>query len=254
MRRLALIAAVLLAVPASAQTSALVFFLGDSTVQGLPFTAGRLAWPQRLQLNRQQQRFAAVNMGVGGLRCDQVETDVFNRDVLVSGKGRGQTRVVLQCGLNDLLQNRTADQIWGAEGTAGAPGTPGSSTTPGPMLRMVNALVAAGIPVTVLTATPLGGSYNYPSGVQTEHMSLNARIRAKAGGLVTVVDVYRALGQTGAIATALATNPGDGVTMPAPFNYGDGLHFTTGNGSVIDATTGDGRMAEALNAVAGALP
>lgn len=245
MTRALLLLAALLPTLAGAQVHALVCVLGDSTTLGLPWTAGRVAWPQRLQQARQFQRFALINNGVGGLRCDEIETQTLPAFV-ASAKSRGCTRVVVQCGLNDLLQNRTAAQIYG------------TGSAPGPYLRIVNAVTGAGIPATVLTASPLGGSYNYPSGVQAEHMDLNARIRAKSGmanpSLVTVVDVYRALGQTGPIATALATDPGNGVTMPGTYNFGDGLHYTSGNGVVIDATTGDGRVAEALNATPGALP
>ena len=258
MTRLLLIAALLLPTLAGAQTASLVCFVGDSTTIGIPYVSGRMAWPQRIQLNRQGQRFSVVNMGIGGLRCNQVEPLVFLVDVVASLKSRGCTRVVIQCGINDLLQNLTADQIYGAAGTPGVPGSDGSSTTPGPLLRMVNAATAAGIQVTVVTVTPLLGSYNYPAGVQTQHMDVNARIRAKSGvttpSMVTVVDVYRSMASNAAIATALATDPGDGVAIAAPYNFGDGIHYTSGNGSVIDGTTGDGRMAQSLNAVTGALP
>ena len=257
MHRLLCLLALFLPLGAFAQTNAVVCFLGDSTSARLPWVNGGIGWPQRLQLNRQQQRFAIVNNAIGGRRCDQLEVEAFP-SFIAGGKSRGCTRLVIQCGINDILQNWTTDQIYGVAGTPGAPGTPGSSTTPGPLLRMVNAITAVGIPVTVVTVSPLGGSYNYPAGVQTQHMDVNTRIRTEASvttpALVTVVDLYRATGQTGAIATALATDPGSGVTMPAPFNFGDGIHFTSGNGSVIDATTGDGRVAEAFNATTGALP
>lgn len=258
MLRALLIAALLLPAAAGAQTANLVCFLGDSTTARLPWISGGIGWPERIQLNRVNQRFAIADMSLGGERCNQIEPRTFLTDVVASGRSRGCTRLVLQCGLNDLLQNLTADQIYGVAGTPGAPGSDGSSTTPGPLLRMINAATAAGLPVTVVTATPLLGSYNYPAPVQAAHMDLNTRIRTKSGvttpSMVTVVDVYRAMASTAAIATALATDPGNGVALAGAYNYGDGLHFTSGNGIVIDGTTGDGRMAQALNAVAGALP
>ena len=228
----------------AAQDASLICVVGDSTAAGLPWTNDRVGWPQRLQMAKQFQRFALVNNAVGGLRCDEIEGQTFTT-FIVGTSSRGCTRILIQCTLNDLLQNRTASQIWG------------SALSPGPMLRMINSSTGAGVKVTVFTSTPLGGSYNYPPEVRTEHMDLNSRIRAKLGvahpDMVTVVDVYRALGQTGPILTALSTDPGPGVTMPSVYNYNDGIHFTSGNGTVVDSTTGDGRFAEAIMSTPGAL-
>lgn len=211
--------------------------VGDSITIGFFSSATMNPWCQLSSIRRVGTNFGTANVGVGGMRCDQLETGnsgAFTAFARLTSQG--YTRVVIMCGANDLLQSRTADQIYGTGDTVG---------TRGPWLRMVRAAQAAGLAVTVMTVTPLGGASGYTAGPQAEHTTLNSRIRATSG--VVVVDAYRALAQTTAIATALATDPGANASIAGAYTGtpSDGIH---------PGVAGQSRLADAIDATAGALP
>lgn len=235
--------ATLLALSAHGAPVQFIACVGDSITEGVP--APNTPWCQVLGNRRAGQKVAVVNLGAGGLRCDEVESGSVPLCPSCPSfasfiANRSYTRVVLMCGANDLNQGRTADQIIG---TVGAPG---------PMRRMVTAARAAGLPVTVMTVTPLGGNAWYTAGAQAQHVDLNNRIRALAtttAPSVTVVEAYNVLAtpSTTPVATAIANYPGDGLTMPAAWQATppDNLHL---------GPAGNVRLADGIDATPGAFP
>lgn len=233
----------LAAATASAAPVQFVACIGDSITQGVP--SPNTPWCQLLQADKAGQKVAVINLGIGGTRCDQIESGAngvcptcpsFAQRIT----GRGYTRVFLMCGANDLNQGLTADQIFGTGDTVG---------TRGPLLRMVRAAEALGIPVTVMTVTPLGGNAWYTGSVPARHMDLNARIRTLASATVTVVEAYNILAtpSTTPVATAISTYPGDNLTMNASWQATppDNLHV---------GSAGNRRLADGINATTGAFP
>lgn len=235
--------AILLALSAHGAPVQFIACVGDSITEGVP--APNTPWCQMLQQRRTGQKVAVINIAAGGLRCDEVETGGVPLCVGCPSFSayiahRSYTRVMLMCGANDLMQGRTADQIIGTVGS------------PGPMRRMVTAARAAGLPVTVMTVTPLGGNAWYTAGVQAQHVDLNSRIRALATSTapsVTVVEAYNVLAtpSTTPVATAIANYPGDGLTMPAAWQATppDNLHLSP---------AGNVRLADGIDATPGAFP
>lgn len=235
--------AILLALAAHGAPVQYVACVGDSITEGFP--SPNTPWCQELQRRRGSQKVAVINYGWSGLRCDEIESGgvglCANCPSFASIiSNRSYTRVVLMCGANDLNQGRTADQTIGTVGT------------PGPLRRMVTAARAAGIPVTVLTVTPLGSNGWYTAGVQTQHMDLNTRIRALATATapaVTVVEAYNVLGTPGttSVASAIANYPGDGLTLSMAWQASpvDNLHL---------GTAGNTRLADGIDATPGAFP
>lgn len=233
----------LLALPADSAPVRLVACVGDSITEGVP--SPNAPWCQMLGQRRQNQKFGVVNLGAGGLRCDEIESGNVPlcpscpsfAQILAT---RSYTHVFLMCGANDLNQGRTADQIIGTVGT------------PGPLRRMVTAARNAGVPVTVMTVTPLGGNGWYTAPVQAIHMDVNTRIRALATSTaprVTVVEAYNVLAtpSTTPVATAIANYQGDGLTMPAAWQASppDNLHI---------GAAGNTRLADGIDATPGAVP
>lgn len=235
--------AILLAMSAHGAPVQFIACVGDSITEGVP--APNTPWCQMLQQRRTGQKVAVINIAAGGLRCDEIETGGVPLCVGCPSfasyiSHRSYTRVMLMCGANDLMQGRTADQIIGTVGS------------PGPMRRMVTAARAAGLPVTVMTVTPLGGNAWYTAGVQAQHVDLNSRIRALATATspsVTVVEAYNVLAtpSTTPVATAIANYPGDGLTMPAAWQATppDNLHLSP---------AGNVRLADGIDATPGAFP
>lgn len=243
MRNLLAVVAILSATSASAAPVQFIACIGDSITQGVP--SPNTPWCQLLQADKAGQKVAVINLGIGGTRCDQIESGAntvcptcpsFAQRIT----GRGYTRVVLLCGANDLNQGFTADQIFGTGDTVG---------TRGPLLRMVRAAEALGIPVTVMTVTPLGSNAWYTGSVPARHMDLNARIRTLASSTVTVVEAYNILatGSGTTVAAAIATYPGDNLTMNASWQATppDNLHV---------GAAGNRRLADGINATVGAFP
>lgn len=235
--------AVLVALSAHGAPVRFIACVGDSITEGVP--APNTPWCQLLQSRRVGQKVGVINIGAGGLRCDEIETGgvpiCANCPSFASFIAhRSYTRVVLMCGANDLMQSRTADQIIG---TVGAPG---------PLRRMVTAARAAGLPVTLMTVTPLGSNGWYTAGVQAQHVDLNNRIRALATSTapsVTVVEAYNVLATPGTtpVATAIANYPGDGLTLSAAWQATppDNLHL---------GPAGNVRLADGIDATPGAFP
>lgn len=233
----------LLALPADSAPVRFVACVGDSITEGVP--SPNTPWCQLLGQRRQGQNFAVINLGAGGLRCDEVESGAVPLCPSCPSfasfiANRSYTHVILMCGANDLNQGRTADQIIGTTGT------------PGPLRRMVTAARAAGIPVTVMTVTPLGGNAWYTPTVEGRHMDVNTRIRALAtttAPSVTVVEAYNVLATPGTtpVATAISTYPGDGLTMSAAWQTtpADNLHL---------GAAGNVRLADGIDATTGAVP
>lgn len=236
----------LLALAAATSSAAPVYFvacIGDSITQGVP--APNTPWCQLLQSDKAGTKVAVVNLGKGGTRCDEIESGASTPCPTCPSfaqriTGRGYTRVTIMCGANDLMQGRTTDQIFGTGDTVG---------TRGPLLRMVRAAEALGLPVTVMTVTPLGSNAWYTGSVPARHMDLNTRIRALASSTVTVVDAYNVLAtpSTTPVATAISTYPGDNLTMNASWqaNPADNLHV---------GPAGNRRLADGVNATVGAFP
>lgn len=235
--------ALLLALAAHGAPVQYVACVGDSITEGVP--APNTPWCQLLQQRRAGQKVAVVNIGAGGLRCDEIESGLvpicLNCPSFASYIAhRSYTRVMLMCGANDMNQGRTADQVIGTVGS------------PGPLRRMVTAARAAGLPVTVMTVTPLGGNAWYTSDVQARHVELNTRIRALAtttAPAVTVVEAYNVLATPGttSVASAIANYPGDGLTLNASWQAAppDNLHL---------GPAGNVRLADAIDATPGAFP
>lgn len=235
--------AALVALSAHGAPVRFVACVGDSITEGVP--APNTPWCQVLGNRRTGQKVAVINIGAGGLRCDEIETGgvpICNGCPSFASfiAHRSYTRVMLMCGANDLMQGRTADQVIGTVGS------------PGPLRRMVSAARAAGLPVTLMTVTPLGGNAWYNATVQARHVDLNDRIRALAtttAPSVTVVEAYNVLATPGTtpVATAIANYPGDGLTLSAAWQAVpvDNLHI---------GPAGNVRLADGIDATSGAFP
>ena len=238
-----IVPALLVALSAHGAPVRFVACIGDSITEGVP--SPNTPWCQIIGNRMAGQKVAIVNLGAGGLRCDEVESGAVPLCPSCPSfasfiANRSYTRIILMCGANDLQQGRTSAQIIGTTGT------------PGPLRRMVSAARAAGLPVTVMTVTPLGGNAWYTSGVQTEHMSLNTAIRALATSTapaVTVVEAYNVLATpaTTTVASAIANYPGDGLTLSAAWQASpaDNLHI---------GAAGNARLADGVDATTGAFP
>lgn len=229
MRHLALLLALLPAL-AFGQSHQLVCFIGDSITQGVQSPSS--PWPQILGTRRQGQKFSVINLGKGGMRCDELETGGTAtcpdcRPFLESIINRGCTRVVIACGVNDVMQGRTLAQIYGTGDT--------SDADRGPLLRMIRRAQAAFIAVTVTTVAPWKGHGQWTTAKQAVQDALNAAIRTTSG--ITFVDFYASHGDpTDAQVLRAVTAPSYAGT-PADF-----LHWgTAGNVAAadrVDATPG----------------
>lgn len=206
-----------MASPAGAQVAENVCIIGDSQSRGVAGAAPM--WWQYVQADRPGLKYSVSPWGIGGLRCDQLEVQSFQPNVLsAAGKTYGCTRLVIQCGVNDLMQSYTANQICGAVGVAGPAGTLGTSTTPGPVRRMAAQALAAGIQVTIINVAPWGAHSAWTAAKQAQTEATNACFATIPG--VVVVDAYTALGMPGS-PTLLNTAWDDVSGGP------DGLHWDT---------------------------
>lgn len=210
---------------AAAQVPAaeVVCVVGDSQSKGVAGAAP--LWWQYLRVDRPGERFSVAGFGIGGYRCDQLETASFNAQVLsATGTSYGCTRLFIQCGVNDLMQSFTSTQVCG------------TTESPGPVRRMATAALAAGIPVVVVNVAPWGANAQWSAAKQTQTEAFNTCVASIPG--VTVVDAYTALGQSGS--PTLLNTAWDDVSGGA-----DGLHWDT---------EGARALATAVNDTSGALP
>lgn len=185
-------------------------FVGDSTTAGVGTTGS--PWPQMLQMERQFLRYGAFPAGVGGLRCDQIETQVFNLYVVTpAGKTRGCTHVFICCGVNDFMQSFTSAQVYGTGDT--------NDTDRGPWLRMVRKAQLAGMGVTACTVAPWKGHAQWSAGKQTQQDAFNALVRTTSG--IYVADFYAYMGDPAdAQALRSATAPTYEGTPPDKLHWG----------------------------------
>lgn len=220
----------LLSFPAAAQPAQVACFLGDSITLGVQSPS--TPWPQLLGTRRANQRFSVVNLGAGGMRCDELEsggtaTCTGCRSFLESVVRRGCTRLFLFCGVNDFMQSKTAAQVYGTGDT--------NDSDRGPWLRMVRAAQAAGIPVTGATVAPWKGHGQWTTAKQAQQDAFNASVRATSG--ITVVDFYVSHGDPSDAQALRAVTAPSYAGTPADF-----LHWgTAGNVAAadkVDATAG----------------
>lgn len=199
----------LLAPSAQAQTYQLVCVVGDSESKGVA-GASPMYW-EYLNADRPSQKFTATgHISIGGRRCDQLLTEVFQVYVVsAAGKSYGCTKVIIQCGVNDAMQSYTADQV--------------CNNANSPVKTMVTAARTAGIPVILIGVGPWGAHNQWTAAKQTQTLGINTCMQGLAtttSPAVTYVDAYTILGQPGT-PTNLNTNWDDIAGAP------DGLHWDT---------------------------
>lgn len=189
-----LLALSLLSGPAEARVRVLCT-IGDSLVAGGPILGANPSWTQLLQTARVGQRFAVVNIGVGGYTVSQIKS-VWEAEY----KGRGCTHVTILVGTNNFSAGASAVSVESDLNSLIASVEEDTSGDP------------AGINVTVCTVPPRGGSASWDGTKETQRLAFRTSLLARSD--IVVVDLESMAGT------------GSPVEMAAAYRTSDFLHFS----------------------------
>jgi lysophospholipase L1-like esterase len=187
LRALAACAAVLLAGVTSASPKRAWVAIGDSITYGYSHDA--TPYPVRLAALLDAP---VVNMGIGSDTAANINTRLTNYGIPYPYRG-----VLIEECINDLISSTSGATCWTATEAA------------------VDAAVAAGFLVVLMTAIPCGNYVGWDGTKETQRDAYNALVRAKAAADPTHVLLLD-------LDTVVSDN---GNTIRAADDYGDGLHL-----------------------------
>lgn len=161
--------------------------VGDSITYGYAHDA--TPYPRRLSA---LLGVPVVNMGVGGEVAASINTRTTNYALPYPYKG-----IIIEECINDLITGTSGATCWAATDAA------------------IDAALAAGMLVVVMTAIPCGNYSGWNGTKETQRQAYNTSVRAKAAAdpvHVLLLDLDEVVSD-------------DGLTIRAADDYGDGLHL-----------------------------